>query len=187
MKRLSATAWMFMAAAPAALAVGLMAPAKGAYAQTQSGSQEPVSNAGETGTEAQAIELEEIMVTGSFIRREGYNNPSPLEVIDRSNMGAQGATNITDIVKNVAVNTGSEFNFDRTNQNFTFGTAQFNLRGIGLGSTLTLINGRRITRSAAVANDEYDRAYGNSEGWRLGPLWHRCRGRGGEHHHPQQF
>ncbi|GAK34298.1 TonB-dependent receptor [Iodidimonas nitroreducens] len=148
MKRLSATAWLFMAAAPAALAAGLMAPTERAYAQSQSAAQAPA-----TGTDDQAIQLEEIMVTGSFIRREGYNNPSPLEVIDRSDMGAQGATNITDIVKNVAVNTGSEFNFDRTNQNFTFGTAQFNLRGLGLGSTLTLINGRRITRSAAVAND----------------------------------
>lgn len=99
------------------------------------------------------FEIDEIIVTGSYIRREGYSSPSPLQVIGREEMGVQAATNITDIVKYVAANTGSEFNFDRTNQNFTFGTSQFNLRGLGLGATLTLVNGRRVTRSAAVAND----------------------------------
>ncbi len=100
-----------------------------------------------------AADLEEIVITGSYIRRQGYNAPSPLQVIGSDDIEAQGATNLTDIVKYVAANTGSEFNFDRTNQNFTFGTAQFNLRGLGLGATLTLINGHRMTRSAAVAND----------------------------------
>ncbi len=103
--------------------------------------------------EEQAGELEEIVITGTYIRREGYSAPSPLQVIDEEDMAVEGATNITDIVKYIAVNTGSEFNFDRTNQNFTFGTAQFNIRGLGLGATLTLVNGRRVVPSAAVAND----------------------------------
>ncbi|GAB4573911.1 MAG: TonB-dependent receptor [Rhodothalassiaceae bacterium] len=140
--RLAGKALCFTSAAPLALAVGFSAMTS-AMAQT----------ADEARTSGDIAELEEILVTGSYIRREGYSAPSPLQVIGRDEMGAQGATNITDIIKYVSANTGSEFNFDRTNQNFTFGTAQINLRGLGLGATLTLINGRRITRSAAVAND----------------------------------
>lgn len=134
---------LLLSAAPAALAFGFIGTA--AMGQTEAQADDAPTGG--------IAELEEIAVTGSYIRREGYNSPSPLQVIGREEMGAQGASNITDIVKYVAANTGSEFNFDRTNQNFTFGTAQFNLRGLGLGATLTLINGRRMTRSAAIAND----------------------------------
>jgi len=97
--------------------------------------------------------LEEVLVTGSYLARSGFDGPSPVTVVSRDDIDKLGVPTITDILKNIPINTGSEFNFDRTNQAFTFGTAQFNLRGLGLGSTLTLLNGRRVTKSAAIAND----------------------------------
>ena len=86
------------------------------------------------------LEIEEVVVTGSNIQRSGYTAISPVQVKNRDEMLAEGAKTITDFAINLPVNIGSEF---QTESGDLIGTAQFNLRGLGLGSTLTLINGRR--------------------------------------------
>ncbi|MBI1264072.1 MAG: TonB-dependent receptor [Alphaproteobacteria bacterium] len=49
--------------------------------------------------------------------------------------------------------TGSEFNDDPGTQNNTSGTASVNLRGLGLGASLVLINGQRQTITSVAADD----------------------------------
>ena len=93
-----------------------------------------------SGQESSNNEIEEIVVTGSNIQRTGYSAISPVQVKNRDEMLAEGAKTITDFAINLPVNIGSEF---QTESGDLIGTAQFNLRGLGLGSTLTLINGRR--------------------------------------------
>ena len=90
--------------------------------------------------EASNSDIEEVVVTGSNIQRSGYTAISPVQVKNRDEMLAEGAKTITDFAINLPVNVGSEF---QTESGDLIGTAQFNLRGLGLGSTLTLINGRR--------------------------------------------
>jgi len=97
--------------------------------------------------------LEEVVVTGTHIKHRSFKGPSPVRVLDRSELDAQGAPVIADVVKNLTINTGSEFNNDSNTQNQSSGTAQMNLRGLGLGSTLVLVNGRRQTLSATIADD----------------------------------
>ena len=92
------------------------------------------------GQEALDSNVEEVVVTGSNIQRSGYTAISPVQVKNRDEMLAEGAKTITDFAINLPVNIGSEF---QTESGDLIGTAQFNLRGLGLGSTLTLINGRR--------------------------------------------
>ena len=92
------------------------------------------------GQEASNSNVEEVVVTGSNIQRSGYTAISPVQVKNRDEMLAEGAKTITDFAINLPVNIGSEF---QTESGDLIGTAQFNLRGLGLGSTLTLINGRR--------------------------------------------
>jgi iron complex outermembrane receptor protein len=92
-------------------------------------------------------EIEEVLVTGSHIRRSGYDGRSPIQVIDRDQMIAEGASTIIDVAKNLTVNTGS---FITQETGGLIGTAQFNVRGLGTGSTLTLINGRRAGKSATA-------------------------------------
>ena len=92
------------------------------------------------GQESTNNDVEEIVVTGSNIQRSGYTAISPVQVKNRDEMLAEGAKTITDFAINLPVNIGSEF---QTESGDLIGTAQFNLRGLGLGSTLTLINGRR--------------------------------------------
>lgn len=97
--------------------------------------------------------IEEVMVTGSYIRRDSFNTTVPTSVVGRSDIDAAGVPTMIDIIKNLTINTGSEFNTYGFAQSRTTGTSQINLRGLGLGSTLVLINGRRTTLTAVTAND----------------------------------
>ena len=100
--------------------------------------------------------IEEVLVTGSRIKRDStFNIPQPVEIIDRAAIDKMGVPTITDIVKNLTINTGSNFNNDFSTQRQTVGTSQVDLRGIGLNSTLALVNGRRTTMTA-TSNDQGD-------------------------------
>ena len=103
--------------------------------------------------DAAATPVEEVIVTGSFIRRPSqFDAPSPLITIGRDEMGASGAAEIGDIIEDLTINSGSQNNPDAFTQNFSTGTSNINLRGLGVSSSLVLINGRRQTQSA-VATD----------------------------------
>ena len=53
----------------------------------------------------------------------------------------------------LAINAGAENNSDNLTQNYTVGTANVNLRGLGVASTLVLLNGRRQVLSAVQTDD----------------------------------
>ena len=104
---------------------------------------------------AQPNLIEEVVVTaktGSRIGREG-DSPSPLSSYDAEDLLDAGLKDIRDLVGVLAINAGSENNADNLTQNFTVGTANINLRGLGVASTLVLLNGRRQVLSAAQADD----------------------------------
>ncbi len=99
--------------------------------------------------------IEEIVVTagtGSRIVRQ-EDSPSPLSVYDSQNLQDSGLKDIRDLVGALAINAGAENNSDNLTQNFTVGTANINLRGLGVASTLVLLNGRRQVVSAAQTDD----------------------------------
>ena len=99
--------------------------------------------------------IEEVVVTaktGSRIGREG-DSPSPLSNYDGRTMREAGLRDLRDLVGVVAINAGAENNSDNLTQNFTVGTANINLRGLGVASTLVLLNGRRQVLSAVQTDD----------------------------------
>ena len=53
----------------------------------------------------------------------------------------------------LSINAGAENNSDNLTQNYTVGTANVNLRGLGVASTLVLVNGRRQVLSSAQTDD----------------------------------
>ena len=55
-------------------------------------------------------EVEEVVVTGSFLRGSPEDAPSPVNVIDRASIEAQGASQIWDVIRNLEVNQGSSTN-----------------------------------------------------------------------------
>lgn len=102
--------------------------------------------------EAKDVEL--ILVTGSFVRRsENFESPSPLAVVDSVAIDAIGAKNIADITQTLTINTGAENNPDAFTQNATAGTSNINLRGLGVASTLVLLNNKRQVVNAQQTNE----------------------------------
>ena len=89
-------------------------------------------------------EIEEVVVTGSYLKKTTADSPSPLSVVTRANIEEIGAVDIKDIVNNLTYQSGGINNSsgfyggDSSN-----GNVSINLRNLGNGSTLVLINGRR--------------------------------------------
>jgi iron complex outermembrane recepter protein len=98
-------------------------------------------------------DVEQIIVTGSYIRGTPQDAPSPVNVIDRDSIEAQGASVIWDVIRNLEVNSGSDTSVSGSSDAGQLtGTAQVNLRNLGGNSTLTLINGKRFTPAAVVTS-----------------------------------
>lgn len=99
-------------------------------------------------------EIEEVVVTGSYIAGSPLDAPSPVQVVDRASIESQGAAQIWDVVKNLEVNSGSVSNEGADGGNADMGNlsgmANINLRNLGENSTLTLINGKRMAPAATA-------------------------------------
>lgn len=91
-----------------------------------------------------ADRLEEIVVTGSRIRRSAADTPTPTTMLDADAIEYSGAVNIFDLlIETPQIGNGS---FSSENTSFSFGNAGLNavaLRNLGARRTLTLIDGRR--------------------------------------------
>jgi len=84
---------------------------------------------------AAAQEVETVVVTGSYIRRPSqFESPSPLVTITADDLAATGANEVGRVLEDLTINTGSQNNPDAFTQNFTTGTSNVNLRGLGVSS-----------------------------------------------------
>ena len=114
-----------------------------------------IASAAAIAVKSVAQPLEEVVVrapTGSRIARQA-DSPSPLAVYDGEALRDAGLSDIRDLVGMLAINAGAENNSDNLTQNYTVGTANLNLRGLGVASTLVLLNGRRQVLSAVQTDD----------------------------------
>ena len=89
--------------------------------------------------------VEEIVVTGSYIQGSANDAALPVETITQQDMIDQGSPNMVEMVRQLSVTSG---NLGQTNQfqgigQGNEGVVSINLRGLGASRTLTLINGRR--------------------------------------------
>ncbi len=103
------------------------------------------AGAQETFDEAQDDEpIEEIIATGSHIKRDGFDGPQPVVVFDRAYLEATGFRDIGDFGRYLPQ---SHQTLNEASGQYATGVpeaSQFNLRGLGPNSTLTLVNGLRI-------------------------------------------
>ncbi len=120
-----------LSASPVLAAILLAGSAAGAQAQT---------------APAQSAQIEEVVVTGTRIVRDGYEAPTPVSVIGVEQMQNQATSNLADYV-----NTLPSLAASATPQSgaatVTSGRAavnSLNLRGLGSERTLTLLNGKRV-------------------------------------------
>ena len=98
-----------------------------------------------------AAALDEVVVTGSLIPRP--NAASPVETLGRAELERRAVLDASALPSLTPANSGSEWQVDQLGQPQTSGTSQFNLRNLGLGSTLVLVDGRRSAVSAVAATD----------------------------------
>lgn len=90
-------------------------------------------------------ELEEVVITGSRIIREGYEAPTPLSVVDTEALQSSGTANVADYVNTMPVFSGSATPVSGS-QSISAGTSgvnTLNLRSLGAGRTLVLLDGQR--------------------------------------------
>ncbi len=99
-------------------------------------------------TDAEATQLEEVVVTGSYFR--GVDSPSPVTVLTQDDVARQGRATVAETLAALPQNfTGAAYEgsantgADRSARNSGAATG-LNLRGLGADATLVLVNGRRI-------------------------------------------
>ena len=96
--------------------------------------------------DAQYDDIEQVIVTGSRIRRSTYTSVSPLQVIHAEVKREAGLIDAATIVQESSASAGTQY--DLTFVGFVLddgpGASTANLRGLGASRTLALINGRRI-------------------------------------------
>lgn len=96
---------------------------------------------------AQEADLEEIVVTGSYLNRTAADSPSPLSVITSSDIEDLGAVDIAEIVQSMPWSSGSQTRAATFQGEGADGRNTINLRNLGQGSTLPLVNGKRQVAS----------------------------------------
>ena len=111
----------------AAISMSLLPLAGGAIAQDDDGQ-----------------DIEEVIVTGSYIRRtEGFRSASPLTQITLEDIAAEGTPNMGDIIHGLTFNQGSSISSNITPGSGATETS-INIRGLGRGATLNLMDGKRV-------------------------------------------
>lgn len=91
---------------------------------------------------APATKLERVEVTGSNIKRTDIETAAPVTVLTREDLARSGANSLGDVITRLTAAQGGLSGVEFSG--FTPGAATISLRGLGGGSTLVLINGRRI-------------------------------------------
>ncbi len=102
-------------------------------------------------------EIEKISITGSHIKRADFETASPISVITAEQIALTGIVNVEDLLQRMPFSAGVAGN--ATNAYWTsggYGTAQVNLRGMGIKRTLVLLNGRRMVNGGTGANSSVD-------------------------------
>jgi outer membrane receptor protein involved in Fe transport len=101
--------------------------------------------------------VEEVIVTGSRIRRADIEGVGPVAVLEQKEIAATGIANVENLLQRLPAAAG--FGGNQTNAYWSsrgWGTATINLRGLGINRTLVLLNGRRLVNGGTGANSAPD-------------------------------
>ncbi|MGH8222336.1 MAG: TonB-dependent receptor plug domain-containing protein, partial [Woeseiaceae bacterium] len=85
--------------------------------------------------------IEEIITTGSRIKRADLDSASPVTVIQREDIITTGLTDVGNLIQRMPSMSGSPIG--TTTNNGGNGSVQIDLRGMGVDRTVTLVNGQR--------------------------------------------
>lgn len=134
------------------LAMIALAAGSHAFAQTQPlpdpGAQTPATSP-PASQQGEVQEEEEIVVTGSYIQGASDTGAVAVTTIDSDQIETLGATSAGEVFEYIAQAGSAEINSGADGPNDARGDiATVNLRGLGTGNTLILLNGRRLAAHA---------------------------------------
>ena len=95
---------------------------------------------------------EPIIITGSNIKRSDYEGPQAVAVYDSQRISELGVRSLTDLLQKLPQSASSLTEATNTGLSFSPGAAGISLRGLGVSSTLVLLNGRRVAPFPLAAN-----------------------------------
>ena len=98
----------------------------------------------------------DVVVTGSLLRRTSTETPSPVTVLTSDTLAKAGIDNINDAVRSISADSAGSISTGFQN-GFSAGGAAVSLRGLGVSSTLILIDGLRSANFPL--NDDGHNAY----------------------------
>ena len=98
----------------------------------------------------------DVVVTGSLLRRTSTETPSPVTVLTSDTLAKAGIDNVNDAVRSISADSAGSISTGFQN-GFSAGGAAVSLRGLGVSSTLILIDGLRSTNFPL--NDDGHNAY----------------------------
>lgn len=100
---------------------------------------------------------DQIVVTGSRIKRQDLTSVGPMSLLSEQAIDDTGITNIEVLLQRYPFTAGFGGNSNAAYWvSGGWGTAQVNLRGLGVNRTLVLLNGRRVVAGGSGANDSVD-------------------------------
>jgi iron complex outermembrane recepter protein len=88
--------------------------------------------------------LQRVEITGSNIKRTDTETASPVQVLTREDIEKTGKQTIQEVLRGITADGLGSIPSSFTN-GFASGSAAVSLRGLGVNSTLVLLNGRRMT------------------------------------------
>jgi outer membrane receptor protein involved in Fe transport len=102
--------------------------------------------------------LEEVLITGSRIKRLDQDGLGKVDVLTAEDFSRVGAVSVDQLMKmspfTAGAQAGTESNYLSAKEGY--GTASVNLRGLGASRTLVLVNGRRFVPGGSGANSIVD-------------------------------
>ncbi|MEM7218561.1 MAG: TonB-dependent receptor [Pseudomonadota bacterium] len=87
--------------------------------------------------------MEEVVVTGSFIRGTPIDSASPVTTIDEEDLFNQGSPSVVEIIRRLSASSGVDGESNQFQSNASEGISNINIRGLGAQRTLVLLNGKR--------------------------------------------
>ncbi|MDO8379255.1 TonB-dependent receptor domain-containing protein [Phenylobacterium sp.] len=104
----------------------------------------------QTNETAKSVDVEELVVTGSRIRRADLTSIQPIQVITTETIDKRGFTNVADAL-NELPSSGIPVNGIGDQGSFGTGRQYINIFNLGTNRTLTLVNGRRFVGGNAAS------------------------------------
>ena len=99
--------------------------------------------------------IEEVVVTGTYIKRQNQADlASPLATVGIEDMEANGWTDLEDVAETLTYNPSS-YGRSGLATGCCGTTRSIELRGLGVSSTLTLLNGKRTASNASLAGNDF--------------------------------